>query len=186
MVRVNEDIPQQELDHYNDLGVRAIRLDLFARAQWPAEDIITYIRTMAELARPRGRHLQFYSPGAVIRNLMPFLADLEDRFVLDHMGYGADADQLRNLLQGGNCWIKLSGPYRLAKGKPLSEMDSLGRALVRARPDRLLWGSDWPHLPDGQRDTGEVLNLLAGWAPDPADRRTILTGSPAELFFADQ
>ena len=61
---------------------------------------------------------------------------------------------------------------------------SLGRALVATRPDRLLWGSDWPHLPDGQRDTGELLNLLADWAPDEADRHQILVESPDHLFFA--
>jgi predicted TIM-barrel fold metal-dependent hydrolase len=57
-----------------------------------------------------------------------------------------------------------------------------GRALVAARPDRLIWGSDWPHLPDGQRDTGEILNLLADWAPAAADRRTILVDGPDRLF----
>jgi predicted TIM-barrel fold metal-dependent hydrolase len=46
-----------------------------------------------------------------------------------------------------------------------------------------VWGSDWPHLPDGQRDTGEVLNLLADWAPDAADRRIILVDGPDRLFF---
>jgi 2-pyrone-4,6-dicarboxylate lactonase len=55
---------------------------------------------------------------------------------------------------------------------------------VSARPDRLIWGSDWPHLPDGQRDTGELLNLLADWAPDEADRHRILVESPGRLFFS--
>jgi predicted TIM-barrel fold metal-dependent hydrolase len=56
---------------------------------------------------------------------------------------------------------------------------------VAARADRLIWGSDWPHLPDGQRDTGELLNLLADWAPSAEDRRRILVDSPDALFFAD-
>ena len=55
---------------------------------------------------------------------------------------------------------------------------------MSTRPDRLIWGSDWPHLPDGQRDTGELLNLLADWAPDEADRHRILAGSPERLFFS--
>ena len=83
----------------------------------------------------------------------------------------------------GSCWIKLSGAYRVAKYRPLSAVAPLGRALVAARPDRLIWGSDWPHLPDGQRDTGQILNLLADWAPDEADRRAILAGGPDRLFF---
>lgn len=55
---------------------------------------------------------------------------------------------------------------------------------MSTRPDRLIWGSDWPHLPNGQRDTGELLNLLADWAPEEADRHTILVDSPGELFFS--
>jgi predicted TIM-barrel fold metal-dependent hydrolase len=61
----------------------------------------------------------------------------------------------------------------------------MGRALVAARPDRLIWGSDWPHLPDGQRDTGELLNLLPDWAPDEADRHRILVEAPNTLFFSE-
>jgi 2-pyrone-4,6-dicarboxylate lactonase len=49
---------------------------------------------------------------------------------------------------------------------------------------RLIWGSDWPHLPDGQRDTGEILNLLADWAPTEQARQTILVDGPNRLFFS--
>jgi 2-pyrone-4,6-dicarboxylate lactonase len=193
VVRIEEDTPDSELDRYHDLGVRAIRLDLFARRDWPTEEIIAYVRRMAARATPRGWHVQFYTPGTIVRDLLPFLADLEDRFVIDHMGYmlesdgltRADFDRLLVVLRQGSCWIKLSGPYRIAKNKPLSSVEPLGRALVETRPDRLLWGSDWPHLPNGQRDTGELLNLLADWAPDEGDRQKILVTAPEELFFTD-
>jgi predicted TIM-barrel fold metal-dependent hydrolase len=52
-------------------------------------------------------------------------------------------------------------------------------------PSGLIWGSDWPHLPNGQRDTGELLNLLADWTPAPADRHSILVEAPARLFWDD-
>ena len=193
VVQIEEDLPDTELDRYHALGVRAIRLDLFARAAWPIADLVAYIRRMASRATPRGWHLQFYSPGTVVRDLLPFLGDLEDRFVIDHMGYmleadgltDSDFDRLVDVLRQGSCWVKLSGPYRIAKSKPLSWVEPLGRALVAARPDRLIWGSDWPHLPDGQRDTGELLNLLPDWAPSEQDRHRILVDSPDALFFAD-
>jgi 2-pyrone-4,6-dicarboxylate lactonase len=192
VVRIEEDTSDAELDRYHELGVQAIRLDLFARADWDTTEIISYVRRMAARATPRGWHIQFYTPGTIVRDLLPFLADLEDHFVIDHMGYmleadglnRADFDRLLGVLRQGSCWIKLSGPYRIAKSKPLSYVAPLGRALVSTRPDRLIWGSDWPHLPDGQRDTGELLNLLADWAPDEADRRQILVESPARLFFS--
>lgn len=191
VARVEEDVTEQELDRFHELGVRALRLDLFARADQPTADLIGYIQRMAARAASRGWHVQFYSPGTIIRDLLPFLADLEHTFVIDHMGYmrqadgltPGDFDRLVGVMAHGACWIKLSGAYRIAKDEPLSSVQPLGRALVQARPDRLIWGSDWPHLPDGQRDTGELVNLLRDWAPSEADRRRILVDGPAELFF---
>ncbi len=156
-------------------------------------EIIGYVRRMAARATPRGWHIQFYTPGTIVRDLLPFLAGLEDPFVIDHMGYmleadgltPADFDRLLGVLAHGSCWIKLSGPYRITKSRPLSSVGPVGRALVSTRPDRLIWGSDWPHLPDGQRDTGELLNLLADWAPEEADRHRMLVESPEHLFFSD-
>jgi 2-pyrone-4,6-dicarboxylate lactonase len=193
VAQIQEDITDADLDRLHEAGVRAIRLDLFARATWPLDDLTAYIGRMAARARPRGWHLQFYIPGTLVRDLLPFLGDLEDTFVIDHMGYmleadgltDSDFDRLLDLLTRGNCWIKLSGPYRIAKSKPLAYVEPIARALVAARPDRLIWGSDWPHLPDGQRDTGEILNLLADWAPDERDRHHILVESPDLLFFSD-
>ena len=193
VVRVEDGVTSGELDRLHEAGARAIRLDLFARADWPVVDLVSYIRAVSELARPRGWHLQFYSPGWVIRDLVPFLATFEDPFVIDHMGYmlasdgltGDDFERLLAVLAQGSCWIKLSGPYRLAKDKPMSTVEQTGRALVATRPDRLLWGSDWPHLPNGQRDTGQVLNLLSDWAPDAQDRRKILVDGPTQLFYTD-
>jgi len=192
VVRVEESVSDAELDRYHELGVRAIRLDLFARAGQPTGELIAYIRRMAARTAPRGWHLQFYTPGTIVRDLLPFLADLEETFVIDHMGYmleadgltPADGERLLRVLAQGSCWIKLSGPYRIAKKGPLSAVRALGRSLVRTRADRLLWGSDWPHLPNGQRDTGELLNELAHWAPNEADRRRILVESADRLFFS--
>ena len=189
VVQIDEDASDAELDEFHELGVRAIRLDLFARADWPTAELVAYIQRMAARATPRGWHLQFYTPGTIVRDLLPFLADLEDTFVIDHLGYLTESDpefdrRLLAVLAQGSCWIKLSGAYRVAKNKPLSSVAPWGRALVAARPDRLIWGSDWPHLPDGQRDTGEILNLLADWAPDEANRRAILVDGPGQLFFS--
>ena len=192
VVRVHEDASSALLDSYQDRGVRAIRLDLFERKNWSIEDLEGYVGAMAARAAERDWHIQFYSPGSVVRDLLPFLSRHSGRFVIDHMGYmkksdglgDADFQGLINALGNGNVWIKLTGPYRIAGDEPLSTTEVIGRALVEARSDRLLWGTDWPHLPNGQRDTGELLNLLAAWAPDAADRQKILVDSPAELFFA--
>jgi predicted TIM-barrel fold metal-dependent hydrolase len=191
VTRIDGDASECELDRDHELGVRGIRLDLFDRASWTVKEIIAYIAAMAARAAPRGWHLQFYAPGTIVRDLLPFLSDFDHPFVIDHMGYFLEGDALTELdferlltvLEGGRCWIKLSGPYRIAGSKPLSSVEPIGQALVAARPDRLLWGSDWPHLPDGQRDTGEILNLLADWAHDEQDRHSILVDGPRQLFW---
>jgi 2-pyrone-4,6-dicarboxylate lactonase len=191
VVRVEEDVSEATLDAFHKAGVRAFRLDLFERSEQPVGETAAYVRRMAKRATARGWHVQFYSPGTVIRDLLPFLAELEDTFVIDHMGYmiesegatEADFERLLDVLRLGSCYVKLSGAYRIARDEPLPAVEPLGRALVQTRPDRLIWGSDWPHLTNGQRDTGEVLNLLADWAPDPADRRRILVEAPGRLFF---
>ena len=191
VVRIEDDTQDAVLDEYHDIGVRAIRLDLFARAEWPLADLIAYIEDMTERARRRDWHVQFYTPGTVVRDLLPFFHEFDHPFVIDHMGYmkeseGLTADdfgQLLEVMARGFCYIKLSGPYRLAEDRPLSSVEAVGTALVSSRADRLIWGSDWPHIPNGQRDTGELLNLLADWAPREEDRRQILVEAPARLFF---
>jgi predicted TIM-barrel fold metal-dependent hydrolase len=193
VVRLEDDVTDAELDDYDKLGVRAIRIDLFGRADWALADIVAYIEKMAGRARPRGWHVQLFSPGKILRELLPFLADFEDDFALDHMGYMREADGLTSadfeallaVFKQGKCWIKLSGADRIAGTEPLSTVAPMARAFIAARPDRLIWGSDWPHLPRADTDTGALLNLLADWAPDAAVRRMILAESPAKLFFGD-
>ena len=190
VVMVEENISDAELDTYHAAGVRGIRLDLFARAEWPRDRIHRYVHHMLERTRPRGWHIQFYTPGYVVRDLIPFLSSLNDAFVIDHMGYMLEEDgltdrdfqQLLDLLSKGSAWLKLSAPYRIAKGRGYGAVAHLAKAIVQRRPDRAIWGSDWPHLTDGSRDTGELVNLLLDWAPDDATRHQILVENPAKLF----
>ena len=190
IVMIDEAISEAELDAFHAAGVRGIRLDLFARAHWARPDIHRYIHYMQGRARRRGWHIQFYTPGYVVRDLIPFLATLDDSFVIDHMGYMLEEDgltdkdfqQLLELLKGGNAWLKLSAPYRIAKKRGYGAVAHLAQAIIQTRPDRAIWGTDWPHLTDGSRDTGELINLLLDWAPDEAVRQQILVENPARLF----
>jgi predicted TIM-barrel fold metal-dependent hydrolase len=96
-----------------------------------------------------------------------------------------DFDALLAVFKQGKCWIKLSGADRIAGTAPLSTVAPMARSFIATRPDRLIWGTDWPHLPHADTDTGALLNLLADWAPDAAVRRMILADSPGKLFFGD-
>jgi predicted TIM-barrel fold metal-dependent hydrolase len=187
---VKEAITDADLFEMHQRGVRALRLDLFLRSSLPTTEIVQYIERCAKRVAPLGWHLQFYTPGWVMRDLIPFLGYLDTPFVIDHMGYmlesdgltRQDFDRLLEALKEGSGWMKLSGPYRLAKDGNYAKLRPLARAIVGEIPERVIWGSDWPHIPDGSRDTGALLNLLADWIPEEEDRQRILVDNPARLF----
>lgn len=190
VVMIEEDTPHAELAVMHAAGVRGLRLDLFKRSAQPLADIQAYITRMAAKIAPLGWHLQFYVPGWVVKDLIDFFATLEIDFVIDHMGYMLEEDglterdfaRLIDLARSGRCWIKLSAPYRLAKKRGYEAVEGIAKAIVDAAPQRTIWGSDWPHIPGLGRDTGELLNLLPVWAPDPAIRNAILVDNPRRLF----
>jgi 2-pyrone-4,6-dicarboxylate lactonase len=187
---VNESISEAELEAMHVRGIRALRLDLFLRSGLPTSELIAYIERSVRRTAALGWHVQFYTPGRVIRDLLPFLADLDSDFVVDHMGYmlesdgltRVDFDRLLKVIARGRGWIKLSAPYRLAKDGNFARLQPLVAAVTAAAPTRVIWGSDWPHIPDGGRDTGQLLNLLAEWVPDTDARARILVNNPATLF----
>lgn len=187
---VHDGISHTELERMHERGVRALRLDMFLRREWSLDDKIAYVEKCAAMTRDLGWHLQFYTPGYVVRELIPFFARLDIDFVIDHMGYmlesdgltRADFDRLLQTLQGGRGWLKLSGPYRIAKDGNYARLVPLAQAIVAALPGRVVWGSDWPHIPKGERDTGELLNMLAEWIPDAAVRKQVLADNPSRLY----
>jgi predicted TIM-barrel fold metal-dependent hydrolase len=192
---VEEDVDDDVLQTMHRRGVRALRLDLFLRSAWKTADIAAYVERAVERTRPLGWHVQFYTPGWVVRDLIPFLGELDADFVIDHMGYmlesdgltSADFDRLLRTVADGRGWLKLSAPYRLAKDGNFERLRPLARSIVAALPERVIWGSDWPHIPEGGRDTGELLDLLLDWAPDAAARERILSSNPRRLYgFGDR
>ncbi|WP_296559122.1 amidohydrolase family protein [Pigmentiphaga sp.] len=187
---IDDDIEDEALARMHERGVRALRLDLFLRARLPGRELRAYIERSVRRASRLGWHVQFYTPGSVVRDLIPFLPSIDADFVIDHMGYMLEADGLTRedfdrLLRAaheGRGWFKLSGPYRLAKDRNYARLRPLARAIVETLPDRVIWGSDWPHIPDGDLDTGSLLNLLADWVPELEGLRRILVDNPARLF----
>ena len=136
--------------------------------------------------------VHFY-PAGDLEAMAPQLLALPNTIVLDHFG-GIDADianppglkALLSLLDTGRVWVKLSGPMRCTREDyPYAKVTPLARRLVEHAPQRLIWGSDWPHVNMNDRampNDGDLLELLAGWAPHPAVRASILAGNPATLF----
>jgi 2-pyrone-4,6-dicarboxylate lactonase len=190
VVMIEPDISDAELDRFQRYGIRAVRLDLFKRAREPMPAIESYITEAAARVGPLGWHLQFYAPGYVVRDLIPFFRTLQIDFVIDHMGYMLEEDGLRSedfsalldLLGCGHCYLKLSGAYRIAKHRGYEFVEPVAKAIVERAPERAVWGSDWPHISYSDRDTGELVSLLERWAPSESTRRKILVDNPKRLF----
>jgi predicted TIM-barrel fold metal-dependent hydrolase len=87
-----------------------------------------------------------------------------------------------SLMRGGNCWVKLSAPYRISIHPTYADVVELGRAIFEAAPSRVVFGTDFPHVNVQRKDTVNMFNILAHIAPDQEERRLILADNPAVLF----
>jgi predicted TIM-barrel fold metal-dependent hydrolase len=122
----------------------------------------------------------------------PLILKTPGRFVLEHMG-GVDPGKgingegfkfMLECLDTGRCWVKLSPRISKQDNFPFSDTDPLVRKLVEHAPNRLLWGSDWPHpqyFKPMPNDTA-LLDMMLGWVPEEAKRKLIFVDNPAELF----
>ena len=114
------------------------------------------------------------------------------RFVLEHFGLppiseGVDGRSFRFVLEcldTGRCWVKLSPRFSQQDTLPFSDLDPFVARLVRHAPERLLWGSDWPHpiYYKPMPDDADLLDMLLAWAPDEATRTRIMVDNPSEAF----
>ena len=125
--------------------------------------------------------------------LMGALAKLKAQFTLAHMGMFLARDgvvqpgfqRLLELLRHGDgrCWVKLTGVYRMSVAPGFGDAAPMARALIDAAPDRIIWGSDYPHLSFADKvGSVQLYNLLGRWAPEETVRRRILVDNPQRLF----
>ncbi|WP_260986214.1 amidohydrolase family protein [Bordetella genomosp. 13] len=167
-------------------GVVGMRLNLmglpdpdFADAGW---------RALLARANALDWHVEVHAPAARLPALLPPLLAQDCRVVVDHFGRPGRLDDLRHLLVHagtGRVWVKLSAPYRnWPGGQTLDCGREAARVLLAAYgPDRLMWGSDWPHTEHRDRaDYASSLAWLDAWLDDPADRRGVLSTTPLTLF----
>jgi predicted TIM-barrel fold metal-dependent hydrolase len=191
---IDEATTDAELDELHEAGVRGTRMNFVAHLGGaPHADAVERI---VFRAADRGWHVVLHLDAADLARYAPLLAWLPCPYVIDHMGRvdataGLDQEPFRALLgllhEGDRCWVKLSGAERLtAVGPPpYDDVVPFARALIAAVPDRVLWGTDWPH-PNVRHmpDDGDLVDLLAAFAPDEAVRHRILVENPARLYFA--
>jgi len=196
IVDIDENIPDAELDRLNRLGVRGVRVNVNPiKPSEPgfSKTMLARIERLDARCAEIGWMLDFLTPGWLTEELLPTLSKLKVSFTVAHMGMFLARDGVKQagfqrfldfLRNGpGRCWVKLTGVYRMSVTPGFKDADPLARALIDAVPDRLIWGSDYPHLSFADKvGSVELFNLLGRWAPDPETRRKILVDNPARLF----
>jgi D-galactarolactone isomerase len=179
-----------ELKTLHDGGIRGIR---FTVGQ-PKTAVVTIdmIEPLAKRIAHLGWHVQLNMESDQIVENETMLRRLPTQIVFDHMGkLGLSGlehpafDVLRALLDERRAWVKISGAYMNTRVGPPSYADAtqVARAFVNTAPERLVWGSDWPHpTPREKPDDGLLFDLLAAWAPDDKTRHRILVSNPEALY----
>jgi predicted TIM-barrel fold metal-dependent hydrolase len=183
------DVSEAELTALHEAGVRGLRFGIeLARGMRPE-----YLEDVAARIAPLGWHIQYRSTEEDLPGLAERLGKLPVDVVLDHIAsippeLGTDHPAfgaMLRLLDGGRCWVKLSAPYQLSKaGAPdYADYRTFARTLAAAAPERMVWGTNWPHPKvDFMPDDADLLETLLDWVDDDATRWQILADNPARLY----
>jgi len=202
---IDEKTPDSDIEAMHQAGIRGIRLNLATGGV--NDPSIGRPRFQAAIDRMKNRnwHVQLFTSLSMISAIKDLVANSPVPVVFDHFG-GAQAalgveqpgfSDLVDLVKSGKAYVKISGAYRASKLAPdYSDVVPFARAVIAANPDRVVWGTDWPHpdavTPVGKKptdvtpllqiDDGRLLNQLPVWTPDAAIRKKILVDNPARLY----
>ncbi|WP_242697625.1 amidohydrolase family protein [Bordetella petrii] len=185
-------------------GVRGVRVNLETAGEHDPAVARRKLQRAAERVAPLGWHVQTYTNLATFAALADSLPGLPATLVVDHFGRAQAGlglaqpglDRLLDAVAAGRVYVKLSAPYRISREPDYADAAPLARALIDANPDRMLWGSDWPHpgsaaggplsidgiTPFRQEDNRRALARCLEWAGSPERARKILADNPARLY----
>ena len=187
---VDENISDRELEDMHRAGVRGVRINLASAT--PGLTLEQAPR-LARRLKALGWHLQFFVDLKKALHIEERLAALDIDIVIDHFGRVSAADgmdappfqTLLRLLRRDNVWAKLIGPYFLSDKSPgFPDVHPFAHAVVASAPDRVVWGTDWPH-PSAHGpvpNDGTLADMLLDWIPDEAQRKKVLVTNPARLY----
>jgi len=204
-VAVIDDMTTNEaLDDMHRAGIRGVRVNLETAGETDPGAARRNLAAAVERVARLGWHVQVYTRLSVVAELSDEVTRLAVPIVFDHFGAAQAAggvDQpgfaaLLQLVNAGHAYVKVSAAYRSSEKAPAyGDVALLAKALIAANPDRIVWGTDWPHphaaspdmaldqlAPFYDIDDGLALNQLALWAPSAAIRRKILVDNPARLY----
>lgn len=195
-------VSASQLTAMHEAGVRGLRINVESAGVRDIQSVEAPLIYWAKRIEEFGWHLQIYASHHTTSALAPVLASLRVPVVLDHFAMvpilvdsnETSLAQLLRLLEGGNVYVKLSAPYRIAQAEPVVSAVELARRFLRANPERILWGSDWPHT---NREEGKashevsryrdfssesLLDSIERWLPAPELRQLVLVDNPARIY----
>jgi len=192
VVAITMDISDQELAALDARGVRGVRLNTDNKGGMPVEK--DAIPELGARIAPFGWHLEFLFPGKDILDLMPVFKRLKAPMSIGHFAYqpataGVQApgfQALLELVRRGNTWTKISGANRVSATDlpPYDDVRPLAQALIQAAPERIMWGTDWPH-PNKyvvNPNDGDLADAFGDWVTDDAMRKKIMVDTPAAFY----
>jgi predicted TIM-barrel fold metal-dependent hydrolase len=184
---VHPTVTDAELNRLVNGGIRGIRFTQFDPNT--AATTLDMIEPLARRVEPLGWHVQIHLRADQIVAASDLLQRLPGTVVFDHLGRlktGVSDPAftvIRRMLDRGRTWMKLSGAYMMDKPPAYAEATTVAHAYIAATPERVVWGSDWPHPTEADKPDDAVLfDLLNTWAPDEATRQRILVENPAKLY----
>ena len=192
VVAITMDISDDELVTLDRSGVRGVRLNTDNKGGMPIE--MSAIPDLADRIAPFGWHIEFLFPGKDIIELMPTFASVKVPISIGHFAYqpatagvlGPGFQALIELTRRGNTWIKISGANRVSETDlpPYDDVKPMAHALIEAAPERIMWGTDWPH-PNKylvNPNDGDLVDAFGDWVTDEGMRRKIMLDNPAAFY----
>ncbi len=189
------DVGDAELERLHIGGIRAVRFNFLKRLvdDAPKDQFLATAERIARL----GWHVVVYFEADLLDELTPFLAAIRTTVVVDHLGRpdiaqgpaGKDITAFKQLLDDHpHVWTKVSGAERLSvQGAPFDDFVEVVRPIVERYPDRVLWGTDWPHpnMQDAIPDDGKLVDVVPRLAVTAEFQRKLLIDNPNRLYWAD-
>lgn len=189
---VYPDVSDAELERLDRGGIRGLRFSV-----WNSTNNVTTVDMIEPLAKridSLGWHVQLHMSGDQYVENATLLGRIPCRIVMDHMGrldpkMGLNHPAFKlicRLIDKGRAWVKLSGAYLNTKagGPDYPDASMVARAFAAYAPERMVWGSDWPHVTEKEHkpDDAVLMDLLATWIPGDSDRKRALVDNPAILY----
>ena len=192
VVAITMDISDDELAALDRSGVRGVRLNTDNKGGMPVE--MDAIPELEARIAPFGWHVEWLFPGKDILELMPVFKRLKVPMSIGHFAYqpataGVRApgfQALLELMRRGNTWMKISGANRVSETDlpPYDDVKPLAQALIAAAPERIMWGTDWPH-PNKyvvNPNDGDLVDAFGDWVSDETMRKKIMVDTPATFY----